>query len=169
MSDRPRRVDPADRSVILERSLSTGRHGMMQVCCIKARCPFEFSPIPHSQDAAAELDETLAAQPLQSAIHMHRRQPERVGQHDLGERQAAGALVRLPGGAHLERQLAEQVGSALVSRTAPGVDDPLARHRCVDQRGLPQEVTQAWELPDPAQDGRVWDGDDLRRGERATL
>ena len=44
-----------------------------------------------------ELEQALVAQPLQGAVDVHRRKPERIGQHHRGKRQLVGVPVRQAG------------------------------------------------------------------------
>ena len=76
---------------------------------------------------ALRLDQTVAPEFLQGAVHVHRRKPERIGDLRLAKRQFETHFLRVASGFHADEQFAKEMRDAGHCAAAPDIGEPYAR------------------------------------------
>ena len=87
-----------------------------------------------------ELDDAVFAELFDHAVDVHRGNSQRFAHLLLGERQLEAAALDAPDHLEARAQFCHDVGEPRRRGTLADVDDPLAKHRSIDQGVTPEDL-----------------------------
>ena len=108
----------------------------MQVGRIELAGRLQSIPVQHLQEFTLQCNEALFPEFLEHPVDVHGRDPQRIGQLYLGDRQVEGMVLHQLDRSQPHQQLAQHMRHAGRRLTPPDVDHPLPEHGRIEAETL---------------------------------